>query len=594
MRPGPRIQFALLALAVVVMHWPSLRTGRLLDDVLVLDRCEKLPWSALLAKGFEFERVELGNVWWIEQETILHYFRPLLLVTFRLPMMVFGRSDFAQHAINLLIHLATAGVLLALARRLFRDPRAAFLSSLFFAVSLHPRWSILLISARKEPLVGLLLLSTFYLHLRNRWLWAALPFAAALLTGEHAVVFPVMAVLWDVLHPKRLDAGANTEAELGQPAARPLWPAWLLYFGMVGVYLGVRFAALDGVSLPAPPYYNDPLAPGFIPYALLKLFVVAFSLTTTVPYVDRLIMDMWLNHPGAFAGCVVTVALIIALLLAAAPERRRPLTFLVLAGVAFLPFMPMAAIPFYLYTPNIFYALAAGAALDGDKAAPLRGWSRYRRLLAMLVFAAALGNFVITMVIHWGPTRSPFAPGPDAPQRIAASVAELLEREEVAADRRILFVNVPSPPPFFYFTYVLSQETGRDPEHLAVVASRPRRKAGPAADVTLTRPHTLLIESRERPYFDNPVKRLLWFFPEGITSVGRRFERGWWSVTIEDVGEPPDSSDRGHRFFSEEPGITALSVDIRPDAPPPLVVGFRDAEPRVLFDLADVHGGQGE
>jgi hypothetical protein len=580
----------LLALAVVVMHWPSLRSGRLLDDVLVLDRCEKLSWSALLTEGFEFKRVELGNVWWIEQETILHYFRPLLLVTFRLPMMVFGRSDFVQHAINLLIHLATVGVLLVLARRLFRDPRAAILSALFFAVSLHPRWSILLISARKEPLVGLLLLSAFFLHLRGRWLWAALPFAGALLSGEHAVVFPVMAVLWDVVHPKRLDAGADAAAEVIQPAARPLWPSWALYFGIAGVYVGIRVAALDGMSLPAPPYYNDPLAPGFIPYALLKLFVMAFSLTTTVPYVDRLIMDMWLNHLGVFAGCVVTVVLIVALLLAAAPERRRPLTFLALAGVAFLPFMPMAAIPFYLYTPSIFYALAVGAALDGDKAAPLRNWGRCRKLLGVLVFAAALGNFVITTVIHWGPTHSPFARGPDAPQRIAASVAELLEREDVALDRRILFVNVPSPPPFFYFTYVLSQETGRDPEDLAVVASRPRREAGPAAAVTLTGPRRLLIESRGRPYFDNPVKRLLWFFPEGITTVGRRFERPWWSVTIEAVGEPPDPSDRGHRFFTEEPGITALSVDISPDVPPPVVVGFSDAEPRILFDLAEVEG----
>lgn len=96
---------------------------------------------------------------------------------------------------------------------------------------------------------------------------------------------------------------------------------------------------------------------------------------------------------------------------------------------------------------------------------------------------------------------------------------------------------------------------------------------------------SFLIESNRRPYFSNPVKKLLWLFPEGLIATGRSYTRPWLTVTIEAVGPPPRPSDRGRRFFSDEPGITALSVQVKPGVSPPLVVGFRENEPMILFDM---------
>lgn len=575
-----RVQMALLALPVLLMHLPDLWAGRLLDDIIVLDRCETLAWSALLTEGFRFERVELGNVWWIGQDTILCYFRPLLLASFRLPMLFAGSADVLQHAISIALHLFTTGVVLALGRRIFHSPRSAFLGALLFAASLHPRWAILLITARKELLVGALVLLALYLHVRGRTWWAAVSLAGAVASGEHAVVFPFMAVAWDVLSPQRRN-GIETTAQ----ASGRTWPAWAIYIGVLVIYLGVRSIVLEGVPLPVSPYFNDPRDPSFIPYVLMKTLVTAFSLSTTFPYVGRPIIEFWLNHLWVLAICVTIIAALFVLLFSAARDRRLCVVFLILTALAYLPFVPMIALPWYLYLPSAFYALATGAALDGASLDPPRGRALHRRFLTGLVCSAVVVNIIIGMILSWGPPRPPFGPGIDSPEDLSRAIAELVKEEPL--DRKLLFVDAPSPPPFFYFVHLLSAETGRDSHDLAVLTSKPRRQAPDGGMVARVDANRFRVVSPERPYFEKCMKKLLWLFPEGLIEEGRRFERAWFSVTIEAVGEPPATSDRGTRFFTTEPGIEALMVEISPDVRPPLVIGFQEQEPLILLDMAE-------
>jgi hypothetical protein len=577
-----RRQLVVLALLIAIVYTPTVWYGRVLDDIVVLDKCEKLSWGTLLTEGFRFQRTELGNAWWIEQETIMCYFRPLLLATVRLPMLLAGSADSIQHAINLGLHVIVAGLLLALSRSLLKSPRSAFLATLFFALSFHPRWTMLLITARKEPLVGVFVLLALHLHIRGRWKWAAFAFAGALFSGEHAVAFPLIAFVWDVLVPR-----SRTNSCVPAPAGRHAWPIWVGYLGILAVYAGVRAFALSGVPLPAPPYFSNPFTPEFLPYTLLKPLVLLFSLTTTVPYVDRPIIELWFNHPAGFAVSALTPVLVITLLLTSAGDRRLCIALLVLSVIAYLPFFPMAAIPFYLYMPSIFYALAVGAALDGASLGPQRSHYLHRRFLIGLVSAAVVVNFLVGIVLSWGPSRPPFNPGVDSPQRVAKAVAQLLENEPI--DRKVIFVDAPRPPPFFYFVYQLSSSTGRDPADLAVVTCRHRRTVGEEAKVTFPDPSHVLVESPERPYFANTVKKLLWFFPDGLIAEGRSFERSWFTVEISAVSAPP----RGRRqhFFSKEPGISALSIRVHPGADP-LVIGFRDYEPVILCDPAATTGGR--
>jgi hypothetical protein len=545
-----------------------------MDDVVVLDKCETLPWSVLLTEGFRFQRTELGDVWWIGQETIMCYFRPLLLATLRVPIMLTASADWLQHAINMVLHLTAAALLLALCRTMLTSPRSAFLATLFFTVCFHPRWAVLLISARKELLVGVLVLLALQLHLRNSWKWAAVAFAGALLSGEHAVAFPFIAFLWDCLAPRN-----RLGAAVASAPARRAWPSWATYLSVLVVYIGVRTISLDGLPLPVPPYCNDPLTPGFATYLLLRPIILLFSLTTGAPFVDRPIIEIWFNHPVALVISIGALLSIITLLLVTASDRRLCATLLILAIVAYLPFLPLAAIPFYLYTPCIFYALAIGAALDVPPHRPSTNRPWPRRLLATLVGGAALVNLIIGIALSWGPSRPPFLPGTRAPQRVARAVAELLENEPL--DRNVIFVDAPPPPPFFYFVYELSRISGRDPAHLAVVTCRHRRSDGERPSLKVRDREHIQLASWERPYFLNTVKKLLWCFPDGLIAKGRTFERDWLSVTIAATSEHPPGP---RHFFAREPGITALSICVRPDAAP-LIIGFDDQQPVVLADM---------
>jgi hypothetical protein len=571
-------QLAFLALVITIMYAPTIRHGRILDDLIVLQKCETLPWSALVTEGFRFPRVELGNAWWIDQPTIMCYFRPLLLASFRLPMLLPGGGDWLQRVVNIGLHFAAAGLLLGLMRRVLQRPRSALLATLFFAVCFHPRWAVLLITARKELLVAVLILWALHLHLRGRGKWAALPFAGALLSGEHAVVFPLIAFLWDALLGDRRSAGI-------QPWLHTLraWPTWLTYAAVLVLYAIIRISVLDGVPLPAAPYFNTPSDPGFLPYLLLRPVIIFFSLTTGVPFVDRYILQIWFNHPVGLAVSLSAIVLILALLITAARDRRLCLTALAFALLAYLPFLPLAAIPYYAYMPSVFYALAVGAGLDGTSLPAPRGHTWYRRLLAATVAVASLGFFITGIVLSWGPSRPPFRPGAGSPQQVAQAVAQLLKDEPL--DRKVVFVEAPPPPPFFYFVYELSKATGRDPANFAVVACEHRRDDGQDLQITAPDPTHIRIASPDRPYFTNPVKKLLWCFPDGIIAEGRTFEREWFSVTITDTvtARPPEE----RHFFSREPGIAALQIELAPDARP-LVIRFDDAEPVLALDLATV------
>jgi hypothetical protein len=569
----------LLALILGLLYGPTLLRGRLLDDIVVLDKCERLGWKQLLVDGMRFTQAELGCAWWVQQETILHYFRPLLLVSFRLPLVVGDTSDILQHAINIVAHFATVALVLLWGHSLFDHTRSAFVAALFIAVCLPARWAVLLVVGRKELLTGALLLWALYLHARRRRRWAMVLFGAGLLTGEHAVVFPVLAVLWDCL-VGRVRLGRSCSPT----APHRAWPAWCGYLIILVVYAGIRAVALGGVPFPAPPYFEHPFAAGFLPYAALKALVMLFCLLTTAPFMDRPFIQVWLDHPLLLGACVVATALILALLVTEARNRRLCAVFLLCAGAAYLPFICMAAIPIYLYMPSVFYALAVGAAVDGVTAKSLRTRRLRQGVLSCLVAGAIAANVVVALFVNWGRPWSRFERPTERPQRVAAAVEELLANQPPG--REVLFVEPPSPPPAFYFAYVLAQRTGRAPCDLAVLCARSARSPDAGYKIRRDGAGSFVVETDGPTYFDTPVEKLLWLFPEGLIEPGRAFGQSWFTVTITQVGDPPAPTQRGHRFFSVEPGIRSLRIGVAPDQPEPLVVGFQHGKPVILLDMA--------
>ena len=572
-------QVLILGLVVLMMHSSGLWRGRMLDDFFILDKCKTMPLGDLLAGGLTIRREEAGDFWWIDQDTILSYFRPLLVLTYKLPGLVTKHPDFWQHLINLLFHLGTVLLVLAAARRLTRDPKSSFLAALFFAVSVHHLLAVQWISGRKEPMIGLFLILAFFLHLKGQRACASLAFLGALLTGEQSLAFPVMALLWDILGPEPRPEGETGSAR----KIRGGLPAWALYFGILVLYLVFRALIFRGPGSPVSPYYSSPLSFGNIPQTLFKIILFLFSLTLSAPYVDQVIVERWINSPVFFGLSVLLIALVILVMLAPVRRRRASLTLFILAVVSYLPFLPMAALPYYLYTPSLFFALAVGAGLadrsrtsSSAKAGPGRG-------LPLLVIGLMILNAATGMILSWTSSGDYFK----LPPGTLYLTAGLLEK--IPKDRNVLLVDVPADyiPAFFHFDKLLAEFTGRDPRSLAFITDRPGGSDSSSSQWTPLGPSGFRIHSTGRPYFNSPGGRLMWLFPERNLEPGKTFSRGWYSVTIRKLAPETKPFNRGHRFFSKKEGITDLDVTLKEGALPPLVISFLNKTPYILVDMKE-------
>jgi hypothetical protein len=124
--------------------------------------------------------------------------RPLTYLTFWLNWLAGGTNPAGYHAVNLLLHLGAAHLLLTCLRRLVEPPVATAATFLF---ALHPIQTepVVYIFARSSVLATLLCLVVLWFWLREKPWWATGAFALALLAKEECAAFP--ALLW--LLPKR-------------------------------------------------------------------------------------------------------------------------------------------------------------------------------------------------------------------------------------------------------------------------------------------------------------------------------------------------------------------------------------------------------
>lgn len=559
--------FLILMLVVAVLYVPSLWQGRMMDDHMILKKCEELPFTALLSEGLEASRSELGDFWWIEQETLFHYFRPLLVFTFWLPVQLADFSDFFQHVINLLLHLLSAGLLFALAKRLFRDPWIAFLSALLFAVSIHHLLAVQWIAARKELLTGALLILAFSEHTKQRFHWASLAFAGALLSGEHSVFFPVLALIWDLFSRR---SGSRTPRRI-----------WIVYAAVLLGYLIIRTAVLGGIPLPVSPYYQMPFQGRDFEYLFFKLAALVFSLTSSVPFAARWIIWEWINCPLLMLAGLAAAAAILVFLFKAAEKRSLCLAFCSMAVVSFIPFLFFEGLPFYLYTPYVFFALAVGASLSLNSRYPGLSPSLPRKILPAAVLLTVLLNLGAGLFFFWSASGAFLK----IPQAQLDELAAVLDGE--AEDRPVFIVDLPNsfPVPYFHFSSALAEKTGHDPRRLAVLSAKRDNISGNLSEARALGTVKFEVGRATRPYFDSSLRNAAWLYDDGIAVEGRTFRRSFYSVTIAEIPEEAGRPGRAQRFFSRERGILTLRIDCSEEIPPPLVIGFDGKDPIVLLDM---------
>src|SRR5437870_3591667 len=184
--------------ACAIVYAGALRCGFAFDDHLMIEGNRVVQAGTL--------RDIFGGEYWgtIAPRAQSHGYRPITILTLRLNHALSGLAPWSYHALNVLLHALVSLTVLALARRLGFSGRAALAASLLFAVHAIHTEAVTAIAGRAELLGALGVLAGLLAHDRGRAPLAAGAFALGLLSKENAVVFPALALAWDVARRRRL------------------------------------------------------------------------------------------------------------------------------------------------------------------------------------------------------------------------------------------------------------------------------------------------------------------------------------------------------------------------------------------------------
>lgn len=228
-------------------------------------------------------------------------FRPVANAWFGLSFAVFGTHWPAWHAMTVALHVATAGLVLQVARALGLKAHVALAAALVFAA--HPTHAEALgwINAQETQVMTLLLLGAVLLHLRGRVRSAAAVALLAMLTKEQALTVVGVIVLVD------LRRGVGWSA----------WRRWIPVVAVAAAVLAWRALVLhepDNTLHAAFTRQFLSVGPGELAYAL---FIAAPAIVAT-PVVEGL----WPAGTVASAATALACGVIVILAAQRAGPRR--------------------------------------------------------------------------------------------------------------------------------------------------------------------------------------------------------------------------------------------------------------------------------
>jgi hypothetical protein len=177
----------------------------------------------------------------IKAADLAQYYRPLVILTYKLEYLIFGRNPFGYHLVNTVFHCLNTCLVYLLCRAITREQKTAYLAALFFGI--HPlqteEVSYLSGLGGLAATSGMLIAVYFYfkfLAVRrfSIFLFSVLFFLIALLYKESALLLPVLLV-WINLGPVIPRGGFTGKKH----RAGKGWYL-LTYFLFAGAYLFLR------------------------------------------------------------------------------------------------------------------------------------------------------------------------------------------------------------------------------------------------------------------------------------------------------------------------------------------------------------------
>ncbi len=368
---GRARQFGFLTVLLVTVflaYLNSFDTGFPLDNRLLI-----LEDPRMKEPGWEKVRqIFTEDYWWPRASSGL--FRPLSTITLYFNYAVLGQGDrpAGYHAVNLVLHLATAAMVYLVGLVLWREPWRAFFTAAVFAVHPVTVESVTNIVGRADLFAGLVVTGGLLVHIQStrREGLRRLPWLAALMlillfgafAKENSIVLCGVIVLYDVLFRLRRPYLANLAGFALRHYAVLLPPLAAMFY--------VRRRVLTSPML-LPVVDNPAVAADFIAARLTALKVI-FRYLRLLVWPQSLSADYSYNQVKVFSWplnrwedleCLAAAVVLAALAAALLWQRNREVTFF--GGWFFGTLLPMANLLFFtgsimaerfLYVPAIGFA----------------------------------------------------------------------------------------------------------------------------------------------------------------------------------------------------------------------------------------------
>lgn len=244
-------------------------------------------------------------------------YRPLVVASFSIEWQLWGSDPRGFHALNVAWHALVSVLVFALARRWLSVAGSAMAAALFAVHPVHVE-AVANVVGRAELMAAAGVLATLLLHER-RSRWAIVAFAAALLSKEHAIVAPLLALLADLARVPGTALSARVRA-----LRHEAWPLFAGYAAVVfswaaavaAVFAARPFAATDPVwaVVDAPTRWLTML--GVVPHWVRLWFAPAALSADYSPQV----VAVW---PGNLGEAALGAVLLLAGLVGAVVACRR-------------------------------------------------------------------------------------------------------------------------------------------------------------------------------------------------------------------------------------------------------------------------------
>ncbi|MGD0885183.1 MAG: tetratricopeptide repeat protein [Thermodesulfovibrionales bacterium] len=320
------------------------------------------------------------NVWGFQEETVIsNYYRPFMHLIFMLDYYVFGLRPWGFHLVNMLFHAGVSILVFVVLSRLLRASSSSsqrddegfigtlqsppFLGALLFVT--HPIHTEVVAWVAGIPDLSYTFFSllSLYLYMRSdegtkgMYPLSVVSFSVAAFCKEPALTLPIILMAYDSIFGKRAKGYL------------PFIKRYVPYLLVAGVYLGLRYHALEGFSPQEPHIVLS--AYGYI----INVFPLFLQ------YLEKLLLPLNLNafhvlHPissmfetGGIVSLAVTAAFVGVTFMAFKKKSKVCLGLLVIA----LPLLPSLYIPAvgenvfaerYLYLPSFGFVLLIALALS--------------------------------------------------------------------------------------------------------------------------------------------------------------------------------------------------------------------------------------